>query len=89
MLDGGTGGQTADEPTGGEVHYDGKSLRMLSKTAMREQRKHLQMVFQDPYASLNPRMTVGNIIGEPIRTFIERANEENMDKLQTLCKCAS
>ena len=57
------------EPTGGEVHYDGKSLRMLSKTAMREQRKHLQMVFQDPYASLNPRMTVGNIIGEPIRTF--------------------
>ena len=36
---------------------------------MREQRKHLQMIFQDPYASLNPRMTVANIIGEPIRTF--------------------
>ena len=57
------------EPTGGEIEYDGKSLRMLSRSAMREQRKHLQMVFQDPYASLNPRMTVGNIIGEPIRTF--------------------
>jgi oligopeptide transport system ATP-binding protein len=36
---------------------------------MREQRKNLQMIFQDPYASLNPRMTVGNIVGEPIKTF--------------------
>src|SRR6476620_6015691 len=57
------------EPTGGQVIYDGKDLAHLSQSAMREQRKHLQMIFQDPYASLNPRMTVGNIIGEPIRTF--------------------
>jgi oligopeptide transport system ATP-binding protein len=57
------------EPTAGGVIYNGKNLRSLSKSAMREQRKHLQMIFQDPYASLNPRMTVGNIIGEPIRTF--------------------
>ncbi len=57
------------EPTGGKVLYNGKDLAHLPKRAMREQRKHLQMIFQDPYASLNPRMTVGNIIGEPIRTF--------------------
>jgi len=57
------------EPTGGKVLYNGKDLAHLPASAMREQRKYLQMIFQDPYASLNPRMTVGNIIGEPIRTF--------------------
>jgi oligopeptide/dipeptide ABC transporter, ATP-binding protein, C-terminal domain len=57
------------EPTGGKVLYNGKDLAHLSQSAMRDQRRHLQMIFQDPYASLNPRMTVGQIIGEPIRTF--------------------
>ena len=57
------------EPTGGRALYNGKDLAHLPQRAMREQRKHLQMIFQDPYASLNPRMTVGSIIGEPIRTF--------------------
>ena len=55
--------------TGGQVFYNGKDLAHASTGEMREQRKHLQMIFQDPYASLNPRMTVGNIIDEPIRTF--------------------
>lgn len=57
------------EPTRGKVIYNGQDLAKLPKSAMRDQRKHLQMIFQDPYASLNPRMTVGSIIGEPIRTF--------------------
>ncbi|MGD9589343.1 MAG: ABC transporter ATP-binding protein [Pyrinomonadaceae bacterium] len=57
------------EPTGGKVNYRGRDLAHLSKGEMREQRKHLQMIFQDPYASLNPRMNVGQIVGEPIRTF--------------------
>ena len=57
------------EPTGGKVFYNGVDLAHLTQSAMREQRKNLQMIFQDPYASLNPRMTVGNIIAEPIRTF--------------------
>jgi oligopeptide transport system ATP-binding protein len=57
------------EPTGGKVFYNNKDLAHLSQSDMRDQRKDLQMIFQDPYASLNPRMTVGSIIGEPIRTF--------------------
>ena len=57
------------EPTSGKVFYHGNDLAHLPSSAMREQRKNLQMIFQDPYASLNPRMTVGNIVGEPIRTF--------------------
>lgn len=57
------------EPTGGRVFYDGRDLARLPQTAMRSQRKNLQMIFQDPYASLNPRMNVGQIIGEPIHTF--------------------
>ena len=57
------------EPTSGKVLYKGNDLTNLPASSMREQRKHLQMIFQDPYASLNPRMTVGNIVGEPLRTF--------------------
>ncbi|HEV7890695.1 MAG TPA: oligopeptide/dipeptide ABC transporter ATP-binding protein [Pyrinomonadaceae bacterium] len=57
------------EPTGGQVLFRGKDLAQLSKGQMRGQRKHLQMIFQDPYASLNPRMTVSQIISEPLETF--------------------
>ncbi len=57
------------DPTGGRVMYDGNDLAHLPAGKMRDQRRKLQMIFQDPYASLNPRMTVGAIIGEPIRTF--------------------
>ncbi|HEX8352918.1 MAG TPA: ATP-binding cassette domain-containing protein, partial [Pyrinomonadaceae bacterium] len=57
------------EPTGGQVIFRGRDLAHLSKGEMRGQRRHLQMIFQDPYASLNPRMTVAQIIGEPLDTF--------------------
>src|SRR5947209_17019210 len=57
------------EPTGGQVLFNGRDLARLSKGQMRGQRRHLQMIFQDPYASLNPRMTVSQIIGEPVETF--------------------
>ncbi len=55
------------EPTAGDVYWDGKNLTKLSKEELRKARRHMQMIFQDPYASLNPRMTVGNIISEPLR----------------------
>jgi oligopeptide transport system ATP-binding protein len=72
------------EPTGGQVFYNGKDLAHLSKTAMREERKNLQMIFQDPYASLNPRMTVGQIIGEPIKTFGLTNGKSIDEKVQEL-----
>src|SRR5688500_2775894 len=50
------------EPTGGRVFYNGKDLAHLPQKAMREQRKHLQMIFHDQYTSLNPRLNVGIVI---------------------------
>jgi ABC-type oligopeptide transport system ATPase subunit len=57
------------EPTSGQVFYRDRDLAHLSGKQLREQRRHLQIIFQDPYASLNPRMTVGQIVGEPLETF--------------------
>jgi oligopeptide transport system ATP-binding protein len=72
------------EPTGGEVLYKGKNLTYLKPSAMRIQRKYLQMIFQDPYASLNPRMNVGQIIGEPIRTFGIKNGKSVEERVQDL-----
>ncbi len=58
-----------DKPTSGEILYHGKNLADLSKKETWLNRQNMQMVFQDPYASLNPRMTAGDIIAEPIRIF--------------------
>lgn len=57
------------KPTAGSVHLNGKRIDDLSPGSMRQHRSDLQMIFQDPYASLNPRMTVGTIIGEPLSIF--------------------
>jgi oligopeptide transport system ATP-binding protein len=54
------------KPTGGSVRFMGKELTELSRSELREMRREMQIVFQDPYSSLNPRMTVGNIVGEPL-----------------------
>jgi oligopeptide transport system ATP-binding protein len=52
------------EPTSGEVYFDGKNLLAMSQRELRDMRRQMQIIFQDPYASLNPRMRVGDIVGE-------------------------
>src|SRR5512144_3043859 len=54
------------EPTAGEVWFDDKNVTTLDKRSLRHLRRDIQIIFQDPYASLNPRMTVGAIIGEAL-----------------------
>lgn len=54
------------EPTKGDIMFDGIDLRKLRSEALRKKRKDMGIIFQDPYSSLNPRMTVGDIIGEPL-----------------------
>ncbi|WJR79221.1 oligopeptide/dipeptide ABC transporter ATP-binding protein [Bradyrhizobium sp. NP1] len=57
------------EPTGGRVQFDGVDVPTLDKKGLREVRRKMQIIFQDPYASLNPRMPVGDAVGEPLRNF--------------------
>jgi len=57
------------EPTEGRVVLNGVDITALDQDAMRAYRRHVQMVFQDPYASLNPRLTAGAIVGEPLENF--------------------
>jgi oligopeptide transport system ATP-binding protein len=62
-----------EEPTAGSIRYKGDDLTKLSGRALKAVRRNIQMVFQDPYTSLNPRMTVGDIIGEPYEIHPEVA----------------
>ncbi|GAA0701113.1 hypothetical protein GCM10010193_64910 [Kitasatospora atroaurantiaca] len=56
-----------EEPTGGRIEFEGRDITHLSRGAMRPLRRDIQMIFQDPYSSLNPRHTVGTIVGAPFR----------------------
>jgi oligopeptide/dipeptide ABC transporter ATP-binding protein len=57
------------KPTAGSVHLMGERIDQLGRRQMRKLRRHLQLIFQDPYASLNPRMTAERIVGEPLGNF--------------------
>ncbi len=64
------------KPTAGHVYYRGQDLVGLKPHAMRMMRREMQMIFQDPYASLNPRMTLRDIVGEPLMAFEEASGKE-------------
>ncbi|GLF94463.1 ABC transporter ATP-binding protein [Streptomyces yaizuensis] len=62
-----------ERPTAGTIHYRGEDVTRLSGRALKRVRRNIQMVFQDPYTSLNPRMTVGDIVGEPFEIHPDAA----------------
>ena len=73
------------EPTSGSVLLDGQELVGLSKEAMRQRRSDVQIIFQDPYASLNPRMSAGEIVAEPLRNFgLQQSARERDERVQWL-----
>jgi peptide/nickel transport system ATP-binding protein/oligopeptide transport system ATP-binding protein len=72
------------EPTGGSVKFEGRDLATLGRRALRELRQRLQPVFQDPYASLNPRMTVQSIISEPLRIHGKWTNATGRARVRDL-----
>jgi peptide/nickel transport system ATP-binding protein len=55
------------EPTGGSIHFDGRDITRLGESELRPLRRRMQMIFQDPFASLNPRHSVGRMVGEPMK----------------------
>jgi peptide/nickel transport system ATP-binding protein len=74
-------------PTKGKIIFDGVDLTTLSKKERRKYCKDIQLIFQDPYASLNPRMTVGDIIAEPILINNLRPKNEIEDRVSYLLNC--
>jgi len=72
------------KPTGGQVLFKGQDLTKLDSGQMRKMRRYLQMIFQDPYASLNPRMTVGGIISEPMQIHNLVPKNQRNERVQEL-----
>jgi oligopeptide transport system ATP-binding protein len=71
-------------PTAGEVYFQGKDLVKMQGEELRRMRRNMQMIFQDPYASLNPRMTVGDIVGEPLDVHNIAKGKEKKARVQEL-----
>jgi len=72
------------EPTEGEIYFEGINITKLSSRELKPYRRRMQIIFQDPYESLNPRMTIYDIIAEPLRVHGIGENEE--ERLEIICK---
>jgi len=77
------------KPTSGKVYYKGVDLTSVSNAEMRDMRRNIQIIFQDPYASLNPRMTVGSIIAEPLEIHNIGTAEERQERVKELLELVS
>ena len=73
-------------PTGGEVLFEGQDLVKLKDNELRPMRRQMQMIFQDPYASLNPRMTVGSIVSEPLEVHNIGTKPERLERVRELLR---
>lgn len=74
------------KPTSGHVYFNDKDLTQLKPEEMRKERKDIQMIFQDPYASLNPRMTLHDIVAEPLLAFGAKKGKAVNERVEELLK---
>ncbi len=72
------------EPTSGEAYFEGRNIFKLTKEELRRMRRDMQIIFQDPYSSLNPRMTVGDIVGEPLEIHNLARGKDKVRRVQEL-----
>ncbi|MBM7659765.1 peptide/nickel transport system ATP-binding protein [Bacillus mesophilus] len=72
------------EPTEGQIIFEGRDITNLRGTSLRKIRQDFQMVFQDPYASLNPTMMVGHLVSEPIRNYTKRSEKDLQEEVMEL-----
>ncbi|MFI5227040.1 MAG: ATP-binding cassette domain-containing protein, partial [Candidatus Limnocylindrales bacterium] len=72
------------KPTAGTVVFDGLDITKIEGEALRQMRRHMQMIFQDPYSSLNPRQTVGGIVGEPLLVHKIGSGAERQERVAEL-----
>lgn len=77
------------EPTQGSIRFDGQDITRLPKGRVRPLRRDMQMVFQDPWSALNPRMRIRDLIGEPLKLHMRLSRSERDDRIEALARRVS